>query len=119
MCVCIYNIILVCVVQIVASAAADDSALPVNSSSSSSGSGSIVPGTISGANASGIRNLAFASFWTQLPLSMVSAGILIFSTMFSRGVSESEKKKKKKKKKKKTMEKKKKKNYTKLRSVYN
>jgi hypothetical protein len=34
-----------------------------------------------------VRNYAFASFWVQLPLTIVSACILIFALLYSKGVS--------------------------------
>lgn len=34
-----------------------------------------------------MRNYAFASFWVQLPLTIVSACILIFAVLYSKGVS--------------------------------
>jgi hypothetical protein len=40
-----------------------------------------------GDNASVVRNYAFASFWVQLPLTIVSACILIFALLYSKGVS--------------------------------
>lgn len=41
-----------------------------------------------GDSASTVRNYAFASFWFQLPLTIVSACILIFALLYSKGVSE-------------------------------
>lgn len=43
--------------------------------------------TLGESAASGVRNYAFASFWVQLPLTIVSACILIFAVLYSRGVS--------------------------------
>jgi len=40
-----------------------------------------------GDNAAAVRNYAFASFWVQLPLTIVSACILIFAVLYSKGVS--------------------------------
>lgn len=40
-----------------------------------------------GDSASTVRNYAFASFWVQLPLTIVSACILIFALLYSKGVS--------------------------------
>lgn len=42
-----------------------------------------------GDNAATVRNYAFASFWVQLPLTIVSACILIFALLYSKapGVS--------------------------------
>lgn len=42
-----------------------------------------------GDSASTVRNYAFASFWVQLPLTIVSACILIFALLYSKGVSSS------------------------------
>lgn len=39
-----------------------------------------------GSSASTVRNLAWGSFWTQLPLTVVSAFILFFALQFSRAV---------------------------------
>lgn len=41
-----------------------------------------------GDNAAVVRNYAFASFWVQLPLTIVSACILIFALLYSKGVSD-------------------------------
>lgn len=41
-----------------------------------------------GDQASSVRNWAFLSFWVQLPLTIVSAGILFFAISFSRAVSD-------------------------------
>jgi hypothetical protein len=40
-----------------------------------------------GDSAATVRNFAFASFWVQLPLTIVSAGILFFAISFSKAVS--------------------------------
>ena len=40
-----------------------------------------------GDNASAMQNYAFASCWVQLPLTIVSACILIFAVLYSKGVS--------------------------------
>jgi hypothetical protein len=40
-----------------------------------------------GDRAATVRNYAFASFWVQLPLTIVSAGILFFAISFSKAVS--------------------------------
>lgn len=42
-----------------------------------------------GSSAGTVRNLAFGSFWVQLPLTVVSACILFFAVQFTRAVSDS------------------------------
>ena len=59
--------------QLVCNASAGESDVPVSAEAL-------------GSSATTLRNLAFASFWVQLPLSFVSGGILIFSVMFSQQV---------------------------------
>ena len=44
-----------------------------------------------GSNAGFVKSLAFVSFWLQLPLSIVSGCILIFSVYFTNQVSQSQK----------------------------
>jgi hypothetical protein len=39
-----------------------------------------------GPQAAAVRNFSFASFWLQLPLTAVSAGILIFAISFNKAV---------------------------------
>lgn len=48
-----------------------------------------VPVTVDtlGTSAPAVKNLSFASFWLQLPLTIVSAGILFFAVQFTRTVS--------------------------------
>jgi hypothetical protein len=58
------------------------------SSSAGSGGGEIVSADSLGDAANGLRNFAFASFWVQLPLTIVSACILIFAVLYSRAVCE-------------------------------
>jgi hypothetical protein len=67
------NHTLACVLQVVCRAAPGDN-LPVNLDDL-------------GDNAATVRNYAFASFWFQLPLTIVSACILIFAVLYSKGVS--------------------------------
>jgi hypothetical protein len=52
-----------------------------------SGSGDVpVSSDTLGSQAPTMRNLAFGSFWVQLPLSVVSACILFFAVQFTRAV---------------------------------
>jgi hypothetical protein len=59
--------------QVVCSAAGGGSDLPVNADTL-------------GDKAASLRNYAFASFWVQLPLTIVSACILIFALLYSKAV---------------------------------
>jgi hypothetical protein len=60
--------------------------LQITCNASSSGDLPVSADTL-GDRAATVRNYAFASFWVQLPLTIVSAGILFFAISFSKAAS--------------------------------